>query len=348
MGEPNQLVSSLVTEHLRYTPLSLIDDIINSINGLVYKAVTAVEQGLLAAPPTTLGFGQASSNSIPDTDGDGNIIYPEATQEIENGVHQLETLLEATVDKTFDKLEIILLRSVLTVPEDIASWVRLGHYENLSITQQADAPTPESINLQRRKLQETQKLHAALLGETSQNAALIVQLKSLLSSAEQGPARKPKIEDAENTHPSTTKQGNSTFAFLTEDASSKELGVGNRGQKPLTTNVNFALSQLPAMRSLLAILKPKLSLLPATTAIDIEAPEEERRHYIESQTRRHLESTRGLDLDAQGQNRDGEWQGGGRRMGAEEVGAIEGIVNMLQSGHEHKDAQADPDVMEES
>ncbi|KAI9701175.1 MAG: hypothetical protein M1836_001844 [Candelina mexicana] len=341
MGEPNQLVSSLVTEHLRYTPLSLIDDIINSINGLVYKAVTAVEQGLLAAPPTTLGFGQASSNSIPDTDGDGNIIYPEATQEIENGVHQLETLLEATVDKTFDKLEIILLRSVLTVPEDIASW-------NLSITQQADAPTPESINLQRRKLQETQKLHAALLGETSQNAALTVQLKSLLSSAEQGPAREPKIEDPENTHPSTTKQGDSAFAFLTEDAVSKELGVGNRGQIPLTTNVNFALSQLPAMRSLLAILKPKLSSLPATAAINFEAPEEERRHYIESQTRRHLESTRGLDLEAQGQNRDGGWQGGGRRMGAEEVGAIEGIVNMLQSGHEHKDAQADPDAMAES
>ncbi len=99
---------------------------------MVYKAVTAVEQGLLAAPPTTLGFGQASTNSRPDTDGEGNVIYPEATQEIENGVHQLETLLEATVDKTFDKLEIILLRNVLTVPtvpEDIASWVRLGHYE---------------------------------------------------------------------------------------------------------------------------------------------------------------------------------------------------------------------------
>ncbi|KAI9721825.1 MAG: hypothetical protein M1812_002161 [Candelaria pacifica] len=348
MGEPNQLVSSLVTEHLRYTPLSLIDDIINSINGLVYKAVTAVEQGLLAAPPSTLGFGQASSNSIPDTDGDGNVIYPEATQEIENGVHQLETLLEATVDKTFDKLEIILLRSVLTVPEDIASWVRLGHYENLSIKQQADAPTPESISLQRRKLQETQKLHAVLLGETSRNAALIAQLKSLLSSTKQSPTREAKVEDAESAVTSTTEQGNHCFAFLTENAAAKELGVGSRGQRPLTTNVNFALSQLPAMRSLLATLKPKLASLPAAATCNLETPQEERRHYIESQTRRHLERTRGLELDTQGQNRDGEWQGGGRRIGAEEVGAIEGIVNMLQNHHEHTNKQMDPDAMEES
>ena len=49
--------------------------------------------------------------------------------EIENGVHQLETLLEATVDKTFDKFEIYTLRNILTVPEDLAPWMRLGHYE---------------------------------------------------------------------------------------------------------------------------------------------------------------------------------------------------------------------------
>ena len=64
-----------------------------------------------------------------DTDGDGNIDYPEATTEIENGAHQLETLLEATVDKTFDKFEIYTLRNILTVPDELAGWMRLGHYE---------------------------------------------------------------------------------------------------------------------------------------------------------------------------------------------------------------------------
>lgn len=44
-------------------------------------------------------------------------------------MHQLETLLEATVDKNFDKLEIFVLRSILSVPEELVEWIRLGHYE---------------------------------------------------------------------------------------------------------------------------------------------------------------------------------------------------------------------------
>lgn len=44
-------------------------------------------------------------------------------------MHQLETLLESTVDKTFDKFEIYTLRNILTIPDDLAPWMRLGHYE---------------------------------------------------------------------------------------------------------------------------------------------------------------------------------------------------------------------------
>uniref|UniRef100_UPI002FC7F521 Mis12 domain-containing protein n=1 Tax=Halalkalibacter flavus TaxID=3090668 RepID=UPI002FC7F521 len=58
-----------------------------------------------------------------------NVQYPEAKLEIENGLNQLETLLEATVDKAFDKFEIYVLRNILTVPEDLVGWIRLGHYE---------------------------------------------------------------------------------------------------------------------------------------------------------------------------------------------------------------------------
>lgn len=57
------------------------------------------------------------------------MVYPEAKLEIENGLHQLETLLESTVDKAYDKFEIYVLRNILTVPEDLISWVRLRHYE---------------------------------------------------------------------------------------------------------------------------------------------------------------------------------------------------------------------------
>lgn len=44
-------------------------------------------------------------------------------------MHQLETLLEATMDKTFDKFEIYTLRNILMVPNELTGWMRLGHYE---------------------------------------------------------------------------------------------------------------------------------------------------------------------------------------------------------------------------
>ena len=101
------------------------------MNTIIYRAIEAIESGLLSTPPPALGFAAeaASDPTIRDTDGDGNVEYPEARQEIEDGVHQLETLLEATVDRTFDRFEIYTLRNILTVPEELGPWMRLGHYE---------------------------------------------------------------------------------------------------------------------------------------------------------------------------------------------------------------------------
>ncbi|KAL8698358.1 MAG: hypothetical protein Q9201_006615 [Fulgogasparrea decipioides] len=123
-----QQVEALLTEHFRYTPLSLIDDIINTVNTIIYRAIEAIENGLFSIPPHQLGYSPDSDTSrddstLPDAE------HPEAKDEIENGVHQLETLLEATVDKTFDRFEIYTLRNILTVPDELAPWMRLGHYE---------------------------------------------------------------------------------------------------------------------------------------------------------------------------------------------------------------------------
>ncbi|MCJ1232717.1 hypothetical protein MMC14_000670 [Varicellaria rhodocarpa] len=134
MSSSSNSKDALLTEHFRYTPLSLIDDIINTVNAIIYRAIQAIENGLLSTPPPVLGFGVSDDTSsgslrIRDADGDGNEDFPEAREEIENGVHQLETLLEATVDKTFDRFEIYTLRNLLTVPDELAGWMRLGHYE---------------------------------------------------------------------------------------------------------------------------------------------------------------------------------------------------------------------------
>lgn len=115
---------------------SLIDDVINSINNLIYQAISSLETGLLSTPPERLGFSHAANGStIPDTDEDGNVVYPEARLEIENGLHQLETLLESTVDKAFDKFEIVVLRNTFRVDEELLGWVRLKHYEVRTTTE---------------------------------------------------------------------------------------------------------------------------------------------------------------------------------------------------------------------
>ena len=44
-------------------------------------------------------------------------------------MHQLETLLEATVDRTFDKFELYTLRHLLSVDAELEPWIRLAHYE---------------------------------------------------------------------------------------------------------------------------------------------------------------------------------------------------------------------------
>src|ERR1700712_1492793 len=115
MASTKQVATALLTEHLRYTPLTLIDDIINTINELTNRAVDAAENGLLNAPPDALGYTQkaAAEKRAVEKDENGKPIFPEARMEIEEGVHRLETLLESNIDKNFDKFEILSLRGIL-------------------------------------------------------------------------------------------------------------------------------------------------------------------------------------------------------------------------------------------
>ena len=104
----------------------MLDDIINTVNELVCRAVNAVEAGLNAAPATSLGFAAPITTT---QDGLEDSSSSDARAEIEIGVHQLETLLETSIDKNFDKLEIYVLRNILTVPQELAPYMRLRHYE---------------------------------------------------------------------------------------------------------------------------------------------------------------------------------------------------------------------------
>ena len=112
---------------------SLIDDIINAVNEVLYRCTDSFETGISSADASLLGFADryAAEKRTPERDEDGRDVYPEAALEIEEGVLKLETLMENAVDKNFDRLEIWTLRNVLCLPrgeDELARWVRLGHY----------------------------------------------------------------------------------------------------------------------------------------------------------------------------------------------------------------------------
>ncbi|KAJ6121141.1 hypothetical protein N7523_005421 [Penicillium sp. IBT 18751x] len=317
----NDATTSLLTEHFSYTPLSLIDDIINSINNLIYQAISGLETSLIATPPERLGFAHANNGStIPETDEDGNVLYPEAKLELENGLHQLETLLEANVDKAFDKFEIYVLRNILTVPEDLLPWVRLKHYQGLSFTPSPNSPTPDTILAQREKLLETRKLNRSLKDECARNNAVISQLKSILSTVETA-----KSESAE-----TKVAAPLDLSFLTSSPAARQLRVGvdagaNVRHTPLTTNTAFILSQLPALQATLQGLRPKLASLPGSgKAMEAKSKRDERKAYIESRIRLHLERAGQLAMSD-----DGNPVVAGRRIDISEAHALENVANML-------------------
>ncbi len=196
--------------------------------------------------------------------------------------------------------------------------------QGLNFNISPDTPTIESIMLQRRKFQETQRLHRLLSAEARQNAALISHLKSL---------SQPRLQNPLTSDPDAT-QPYPVFQFLSDKGG---LADGS-GDTPLSTTTSFALSQLPSLKALLAELRPQMNALAAEkpkadpNIVEGEAEKSwrrERLEYIETQTRRHLEQVAGLELGKNGEVVDGEWQGEGRKLAKGEVEDLERVIALV-------------------
>jgi kinetochore protein Mis12/MTW1 len=106
-----------------------IDDIINTVNAIANATVSSVETFLFSQRPELLGF-KTPPGQTREVDEDGQTLFTEQEEdELRQGVHKLETLMDNAVDTTFDKFEIFLMRNVLVVKESLVGWCRLGHYK---------------------------------------------------------------------------------------------------------------------------------------------------------------------------------------------------------------------------
>ncbi|KAH0292051.1 hypothetical protein M436DRAFT_76971 [Aureobasidium namibiae CBS 147.97] len=350
MATSEQIKTALLTEHFRYTPLTLLDDIVNTVNELTYQAVGEIETALLNVPKEQLGFAPTaphstsdqtrdttSQNTAADTVAAAEATAEEAaTTEISAGIVKLESLLNSTIDKNFDKLEIYTLRNLLTVSnakedEGLENWILLDHYKDLKTpSTDGNTPTPDSITRLRRKVQETEKLQSSLQAEVAQNEALLAQLRSLVPSAT---ATSSKPDDDAQQHAT-----NHSFSFLTSTSAAASLGVGSTSHaNSLAQNTSFVYSQLPALRDIVATLRAHLATLPKKDmAATIDGVQEARHGYIESQSRRALERV-GVDATPAP-----DTEALGRRMGVEETRALEGIVGAMGAQQKY-----DEDKMEE-
>jgi kinetochore protein Mis12/MTW1 len=207
----------------------------------------------------------------------------------------------------------------------------LGHYEGLSFAfgeGEGEAPDGKSVALQRRKLRETQKLGVLLKMEKERNEATIASLRRLILG--EGVKREEDADVEMDGESKEFEEGYPTFAFLQDKGE-----LAGDGDTPITTTTSFALSQVPALHSLLKDLQPRLQELANGNGKDGMVGEEEksfrkkRLEFIEKETRRHLEQVRGLELGEQGAVRDGEWQGEGRTLAKGEVESLERIVEMI-------------------
>ncbi|AGO12030.1 AaceriADR367Cp [[Ashbya] aceris (nom. inval.)] len=157
MAAPTMSATSLLTEHLGYPPISLVDDLINSVNEIMYKCTQAMETYL------------RQRHQVGGED---------FTEEIKVGTAKLETLLENAVDKNLDKLELYVLRNVLSVPAELVEdgHFKLAHYDRLVLDTD---PGPE-LRSRLEEIEAAFAMHELLLTrvrETRRAHARIVSFK---------------------------------------------------------------------------------------------------------------------------------------------------------------------------
>lgn len=386
MAAPNPVATDLLTEHLAHTPLSLIDDIINALNALIYQSVAAVETFLLSAAPATLGFDAARqqrivqqqsqrqqhrgqqapppASEIPDTDDAGQMLYPEAEVELSQGIHALETLLEATVDKAFDKFEIYVLRNTFAIDEQLLPYVTLPHYRGLDLSSSSSAAgastghpnekiTLETLKEQRAKLVVERKFKNLLEKEKAKNEALLGQLRALTRET---PTVAPvatngdiKMENAGDGGKESVEQ-HGPLSFLTRTGDGLVL-VGNDG---LTSSSSFALAQLPYLKAVLERLRPFVeqrageedgnpnerdAMAGSGPSVKLRPEDPEARlRYIENRTRIHIERRQqqqqqedqgGHGLEEAGL---GDWKGS--RVASADLQNLEAFLKSLSASGE--------------
>ncbi|CAG8434701.1 7787_t:CDS:2 [Diversispora eburnea] len=148
----------LVIEHFEFAPISIIDEVIDSVNELLYQALIGLE----------------------------NFIYKylNSDEEIEQGMHQVETLLENLIDHNFDLFELYTLRNIFAVPDNLE--IILPHHEGLDFTldQSKEDQIDEELELMRKKVLAAKAMNHKLKMEQSKTETRIKKMEQMKEKLE--------------------------------------------------------------------------------------------------------------------------------------------------------------------
>ncbi|SCU84551.1 LANO_0C01684g1_1 [Lachancea nothofagi CBS 11611] len=159
MSAPTMRTTLLLTEHLGYPPISLIDDIINAVNELMYKCTQAMEKYLLERQ---------------------SIAGKDYTDEIKVGIAKLETLWENSVDRSFDKLELYILRNVLQIPQELieSGSFRLRHHDLLVLEDSTqEKQLVSDLETKMQQLRKQLQLHTELRRQSRNAQKVLARVK---------------------------------------------------------------------------------------------------------------------------------------------------------------------------
>ena len=147
MPVPEHYKNEFLTGHFGYTPLALVDDYVNHFNEPVGQIMDAIEDFFVAI---------LAEQGL-DIDSDGKF-----QNQIRQGIHRLQTLLEHLIDKNVDKMEIYLLRNILTIPDELECipTAFLPQYCDLEIpldlpqSEEEEQAEIDQLNAKRKELQQ--------------------------------------------------------------------------------------------------------------------------------------------------------------------------------------------------
>ncbi|RIB06062.1 Mis12 protein [Gigaspora rosea] len=140
-----------LVEHFGFAPISAIDDVINSVNELLYTAIMGLEQFVLSEL--------------------------KSSEEVDQGIHQVETLLESLVDRHFDMFEIYALRNIFTIPDKLE--IVLPHREGMDLTsdQTKEECVDQELDTMRKKVLAVKAMNYKLKEEISRTDKCVKKLE---------------------------------------------------------------------------------------------------------------------------------------------------------------------------